>query len=71
MRGKEKVLGEVSISFMAYNLGRAVEVLDFSGFLAYLRAYRYQKMDSLLLWCLMRAQKATKFFHPVVHCETW
>jgi len=33
MRGKDKVLGEVSLAFITYNLGRAMSVLGIKGLL--------------------------------------
>lgn len=67
MRGKEKVLGEVSLSFMAYNLSRAVSVLKIEGFLAYLKRYTCQKMNILLLRYSVGAYNRTNIFAIVMH----
>ncbi len=42
MRGKAKVLGEVSILFTAYNLRRTMSVLGFSALLGRLKALKVQ-----------------------------
>lgn len=50
LRGKTAVMGEVSLMFLSYNLGRAVSILGFSCLLRRLRAYLRAKSVSFLLW---------------------
>ena len=48
LRGKTAVLGEVSLMFLTYNLGRAVSILGFSCLLRRLRAYLQEKSTIFL-----------------------
>jgi transposase len=51
LRGKTAVLGEVSLMFLTYNLGRTVSILGFSCLLRRLRACFRGKSVIFLCWC--------------------
>jgi len=60
LKGKEKVLAEVSIVFTAYNLRRCVSILGFDGLMSKLKAHFEPFLQVLLLCWLTKVVKRNK-----------
>jgi len=60
LKGKQKVLAEVSIVFTAYNLRRCVSILSFDGLMSKLKAYFALVLQVLLLCWLTKVVKRNK-----------
>jgi len=65
LKGKEKVLAEVSIVFTAYNLRRCVSILGFDGLMSKLKAHFATFLQVLLLCWLTKAFRRNKILAVV------
>lgn len=63
--GKDQVLAEVALSFICYNLGRTVSILDFPETLRRLKALIYQNFSIFLLTRTMKAESRNFNTTPV------
>ena len=63
VRGKEKVLGEVSLLFTAYNLRRSVSILGFKGLLERLKAWIHAIIQQ---FASISAQGASEFVNLIL-----
>lgn len=63
MKGKDKVLGEVSIAFLSYNLGRAMSILGIRGLLDRIKRSQRAVFVEYILRLVTEPHRAILFLH--------
>lgn len=68
MRGKDKVLGEESLAFMSYNLGRAMSVLGFEGLMDNVKRGKSPNILHLILRRFIETHKSNiSYIYVCIH----
>ena len=72
VRGKEKVLGEVSMAFISYNLGRAMSIMGVEGLIDRIKRSKTYFFD-FLAWTSCVSSNTTNYSYIYVqnYHEPW